>query len=124
MSDFEFDLKQAFLSGEEPQDAGFSVGVERRVARREAGRERVHFVALGGTLAMGAAIVTQWVAALAAKPIVERSAQAVSLYTADWIEQLGAGFLQGLASAGAISPLTLLVAAASISALVFVNQPE
>ena len=125
MSDFEFELKQAFHAQEEPGDHGFTVAVSRRVAKREAGRSRVRFLALGGVLAGASAVATNLAARIfAAAPPLEQPVEAAQSTAVDWVETIGLGAMQSVGWLSAISPLAMVLAGITVAAFVYVAQPE
>lgn len=125
MSDFEFDLKQAFHAEEEPQDAGFTLAVARSVAKRENGRGRVRFLALGGVLAAGSALATNVAARIyAAAPPIEQPVEAAQATAANWLETISLGAMQSVGWLSAVSPLAVVLAGITVAAFTYATQPE
>jgi len=125
MSDFEFELKQAFHAEEELADGGFTVAVAQRVAKREAGRGRVRFLALGGALAGASAIATNIAARLfASAPPLDQPVEAAQSTAVGWVETVGLAAMQSVGWLSAVSPLAVVLAGVTVAAFVYVAQPE
>lgn len=120
MSDFEFELKQAFDAQEPQADEGFAAAVTGRVARQETRKRWFGFAGVGAVGAALAAALTPAVVQFA-----ERTSAAPAVTGAEaagWMETLGVGLVQSFGWLSAVSPAAFFVVAVSGAAIAYIAQ--
>lgn len=120
MSDFEFELKQAFDSQEAPVDHAFAETVAGHVARRETRRRWFGVAGVGVLGAGGAAALTPTVVQFAER--ASATPAAIGVEAAGVAETLGVGLVQSFGWLSAVSPAAFFVAAVSGAALAYIAQ--
>jgi hypothetical protein len=120
MSDFDFELKQAFDAQEEPADAGFAEAIVARVQRRETRSRWLGFVGLGALSAAVAGAAAPMLAQLADGASAPSAAAQAG--AAGFAETLSTGLVEGFGWISAVSPLAFFITAVSAGAIAYVAQ--
>lgn len=125
---FEFDLQNAFAAQPEPDDAGFSVAVAKRLARREGGRWHILALGLAAALAVSlsglnlSAIQAAWAPLALALANFEPPWIGVDFTTA--MDIAGWSLVQMAAALGKASPYAVVIVAVSAGAVAYAAQTD